>query len=311
MTRPPPKDRPMSEQDLLHAYVDRQLDDTTTAGVDALLSRDDAARSAVADWQMQNEQLRALELEALAEPVPLALLAATRRRRHAGWLGGELWPQALAASVLLGLGLAGGWIGHGAWSNQAPHADTHSLARGLMRDAMVAHVVYSADTRRPVEVAASEQDQLLRWLSRRLGRPLQLPALNDLGWHLVGGRLLPGDTGGASPARAQFMYEDKSGQRLTLYLSVIDRLAPGAPGGTGGASTAAGTKPGPDDLPADLAGHTAFSFASRDNTRSFYWTEGSFGYALVGELPREALARLSSEVYQQTLGATPASTVKR
>ncbi|MBK6850978.1 MAG: anti-sigma factor [Burkholderiales bacterium] len=311
MTRPPPKYRPMSEQDLLHAYVDHQLDDADAALVEATLGRDDAARSAVADWQKQNEQLRALELEALAEPVPLALLAAARKRRHAGWLGGELWPQALAASVLLGLGLAGGWMGHGAWSTQAQPADTQSLARGLMRDAMVAHVVYAADTRRPVEVVASEQDQLLRWLSRRLGRPLKLPALTELGWSLVGGRLLPGDTGGASATRAQFMYEDRSGQRLTLYLSVIDQVASGASGGTGSASTAAGAAPDHDDTPSDLTGHTAFSFASRDNTRSFYWTEGSFGYALVGELPRETLARLSSEVYQQTIGATQASGVKR
>ncbi len=310
MTRPPPKDRPMSEQDLLHAYVDHQLDDADAALVEATLGRDDAARSAVADWQKQNEQLRALELEALAEPVPLALLAAARKRRHAGWLGGELWPQALAASVLLGLGLAGGWMGHGAWSTQAQPADTQSLARGLMRDAMVAHVVYAADTRRPVEVVASEQDQLLRWLSRRLGRPLKLPALTELGWSLVGGRLLPGDTGGASATRAQFMYEDRSGQRLTLYLSVLDP----AVGHTSGAKAGAASDPAAassKDHPADLSGQTAFSYASRDATHSFYWTEDSFGYALVGELPREALQRISNEVYQQTVGSAAALGVRR
>jgi anti-sigma factor RsiW len=300
----------MPEQDMLHAYVDHQLDDPEMAAVEATLNQDEAARAAVVAWQAQNEQLRALEQGALTEPVPLALLAASRKRRNAGAFGGDLWPQALAASVLLGVGLGGGWIGHRAWSAHQQQADTTSVARGLMRDAMVAHVVYAADARRPVEVAASEQDQLLRWLSRRLGRPLKLPALTELGWSLVGGRLLPGDTGGASATRAQFMYEDKSGQRLTLYLSVLDRPA----------SLSAGARPGPTTEPAttgtsdplaDLTGHIAFSFASRDRTHSFYWTEGSFGYALVGELPREALQRISNEVYQQTVAVVEAPGAKR
>jgi anti-sigma factor RsiW len=301
----------MPEQDMLHAYVDHQLDAPQIAEVEATLSQDEAARAAVVAWQAQNEQLRTLEQAALTNPVPLALLAATRKHRNVGAFGGDLWPQALAASVLLGLGLGGGWIGHRAWSAREHQADSTSVARGLMRDAMVAHVVYAADTRRPVEVAASEQDQLLRWLSRRLGRPLALPALTDLGWSLVGGRLLPGDTGGASATRAQFMYEDKSGQRLTLYLSVLDPPASASTGAKSVTTTDPSATNSTQDHPADLAGHTAFSFASRDRTHSFYWTEGSFGYALVGELPREALQRLSNEVYQQTLGATQPADVKR
>jgi anti-sigma factor RsiW len=321
MTRTPHKDRPMPEQDMLHAYVDHQLDEPEIAEVEAVLNQDEAARAAVIAWQAQNDQLRALEQEALAEPVPLALLAATRKRRNAGayagaLFGGDLWPQALAACLLLGLGLAGGWIGHRTWSSHEQQVDHTSLARGLMRDAMVAHVVYAADARRPVEVAASEQDQLLRWLSRRLGRPLALPALTDLGWNLVGGRLLPGDTSGASSTRAQFMYEDKSGQRLTLYLSVLDPSSSaagttaittdGRHAPTSGKSTASTT-----DQPADLTGHTAFSYASRDSTHSFYWTEDNFGYALVGALPREALERISNEVYQQTVRAADPARMKR
>jgi anti-sigma factor RsiW len=324
--RTPHKDRPMPEQDMLHAHVDHQLDEPDIAEVDATLNQDEAARAAVIAWQAQNDQLRALEQEALAEPVPPALVAATRRRRNAGAhtgvrFGGDLWPQALAACLLLGVGLAGGWIAHRAWSSHEQIADNTSLARGLMRDAMVAHTVYAADARRPVEVAASDQDQLLRWLSRRLGRPLKLPALADLGWSLVGGRLLPGDTGGASSTRAQFMYEDKGGQRLTLYLSVLD-----PPLSAAGTSTVAATAITTDgrhapttgnsaasttDQPADLAGHTAFSYASRDSTHSFYWTEDNFGYALVGELPREVLERISNEVYQQTVAAADPARMKR
>jgi anti-sigma factor RsiW len=293
---------PEQEQDMQYAFVDHQLDDPQIAEVDASLSQDEAARAAVTAWQAQAEQLRALEREALAEPVPPALSAAVHKRRHPGAFGGDRWPQALAASVLLGMGLSAGWIGHGAWSAREQQADTTSTVSGLMRDAMVAHVVYAADAHRPVEVAASEPKQLLAWLSRRLGRPLEPPALTQLGWSLVGGRLLPGDTSGASATRAQFMFEDKSGQRLTLYLSVLDPPASLAAGANSGNHTDTAAATTDKDQAADPIGHTAFTFASRDSTHSVYWTEGSFGYALVGELPREGLERIGNEVYRQTVG---------
>ncbi len=60
------------------------------------------------------------------------------------------------------------------------------------------------------------------WLSKRLDRPLKVPALGAQGYELVGGRLLPGDTG----ARAQFIYQNGAGQRITLYLGA---LAPSSP----------------------------------------------------------------------------------
>jgi anti-sigma factor RsiW len=380
------KERIMREQDLLHAYVDGQLDAPTRARVEASLASDEAARAAVAAWQGQNEQLRSLERATLDEPIPLALLAAaagprlsprSRRQRQQHQLRAlgrridrllarlahgfgrlierlfgtpvehSVLPQALAIALVLGLGVGTGWFSHRAWADRdtrgelaradrsddptgsavggagsptrAGHdaGNASSVARGLMRDAMVAHVVYTADTRRPVEVAASEQDQLLRWLSRRLGRPLQLPALTDQGWNLVGGRLLPGDTSGASATRAQFMYQDKAGQRLTLYLSVLDPsvIKRKAQGGSSAADTASGTLASGSNGAAAAASSatdtalaqmsessTAFSYASRDKTNSFYWTEGSFGYALVGELPRAALERISVEVYMQTVG---------
>ncbi|MEY4751186.1 MAG: hypothetical protein RIQ60_3400 [Pseudomonadota bacterium] len=375
----------MQEQELLHAYADGQLDPVTHAQVEASLSGDDAARAAVAAWQIQNERLRALERATLDEPVPLALIAAAtpdprvtesgaspqilvnRRERRGNRsqamraidrvlaqlahnferLIGRVFgapaehsviPQAVAIALVLLLGLGTGWFGHRAWADRDQRAELAraissegvgagavaqlsagadgaaatggasitpaTVAHSLMRDAMVAHVVYTSDARRPVEVPANEHEQLVRWLSRRLGRPLQMPALADLGWDLVGGRLLPGDTGGTSAARAQFMYQDKAGQRLTLYLSVLDpavvKRKAGAPDGAatkGSAGDAAQVQ-----LAQKAESSTAFSYASRDKTNSFYWTEGLFGYALVGELPRSTLEKISVEVYMQTVG---------
>ena len=69
----------------------------------------------------------------------------------------------------------------------------------MVREALAAHHVFAVDPRRPVEIAAAEETQLLRWLSNRLGRPLRPPELAPLGYRLIGGRLLPGGSG----ARAQ------------------------------------------------------------------------------------------------------------
>lgn len=86
----------------------------------------------------------------------------------------------------------------------------------------------------------------------------------------MGGRLLPGDTG----ARAQFMYQNAAGERVTLYLGA---LAAGQPGAT----------------------DTAFRFDPDGPVPCFYWTDGGFGYALSGALPRAALLGLATAVHPQ------------
>ncbi|MEX8518080.1 MAG: anti-sigma factor [Leptothrix sp. (in: b-proteobacteria)] len=281
----------MDDELLLHAYVDGQLDAVAQARVEQRLQHDEPARLAVAQWLAQREQLQALQREVMNEPVPPKMLATLRslERRQSRWPLSSPWTQGLAASLLLALGLSAGWIGHrelGAPSTPVLASLPGEVGRAIAHDAIAAHVVYAPDVRRPVEIGADQQELLLRWLSKRLGRSLKLPLLADLGWHLVGGRLLSGDTRGAAPARAQFMYENAGGQRLTLYLSVL----------AGTASSAAGPNPAIDPNGAAAA----FGYASEGATQSFYWTADNFGYALVGELPREVLHRVVNEVYAQT-----------
>ena len=87
------------------------------------------------------------------------------------------------------------------------------------------------------------------------------------GYELVGGRLLPGESG----AVAQFMYQDAKGKRLTLYVS---RLA------------------------AENR-DTAFRFSQEDKVAVFYWIDGALGYALSGELPKADLLNIATTVYKQ------------
>ena len=137
----------------------------------------------------------------------------------------------------------------------------------------MAHVVYTPEKRHPVEVAAAEQQHLVQWLSKRLDHPLKVPDLSSLGYTLVGGRLLPGETG----ARAQFMFEDAAGERITLYIGTLDAQA---------ADAAASRE-------------TAFRFASDGAVPSFYWIDRGFGYAVAGRLPRDALLKLATLAYRE------------
>lgn len=231
---------------------------------------DDARR-----WSAQREALRGLHRELLHEPVPEHLLKTVEQAANASsWSRRSMRAGALAASVLVAFGA--GWIGHGQWTSRA--SSGMQAARGIVptalafaHDAALAHAVYSPEKRHPVEVAATEQQHLVQWLSRRLDKPLKVPDLSAEGYSLVGGRLLPGAAG----ARAQFMFEDAAGQRVTLYIGALaDR--------NGAASQ-----------------ESAFRFAAGDPVPSFYWVDQGFGYALSGKLPRETLLTLAGAVYKQ------------
>lgn len=169
-------------------------------------------------------------------------------------------PYGIAASVLFA-GVAIGWIARGSIAPLSPAGSS------LARSAAIAHAVYSPEVRHPVEVGAEQEDHLVKWLSKRLGTELRVPKLAPLGYDLVGGRLLSGPQGPV----AQFMYQDARGVRLTLYVSA--------------------QKGDSRD--------TAFRFTQEDRVSVFYWIDHDYGYALSGELKREALLSLATAVYQQ------------
>jgi len=255
----------------LHAFVDGRLDPAARAAVQARLDADPEAARTVAAWTEQKAALRALHADLLREPVPPMLLQAAQQLHHRSSRVGR-WARwgGIAASVLVAF--AAGWGSHVQW--QAHDAQPLARARGageFARQAVLAHTVYMPEVRHPVEVEAAQQEHLVQWLSKRLNRPLKIPNLGGTGYELVGGRLLPGDKG----ARAQFMYQNASGQRVTLYVGAVDAAATG----------------GMDE--------TAFRYSSEGEVTSFYWVDRGFGYALSGKLPRQGLLMLAELVYRQ------------
>jgi anti-sigma factor RsiW len=253
----------------LHAYVDGRLDASRRAAVEARLASDADAAQRVRAWVGQREALRALHSGLLAEPVPEHLLHAAdllhqRSRRFARW---QRW-GGMAASVLFAFML--GWAGHVQWEARTPGASARPTL-AFAHQAAVAHAVYMPEVRHPVEVDATQQQHLVQWLSKRLNRPLKVPNLSATGYELVGGRLLPGEGG----ARAQFMYQNAAGERVTLYIGAVE-----------GAK-----QKGMEE--------TAFRYAKEGSIDTFYWVDQGFGYALSGKLPRQVLLQMAEVVYKQ------------
>ena len=249
----------------LTALVDGRLPPERSASVDAYLSGHPEERARLQQYEAQQRALRDLFLAESDEPIPgrlrVARLREQVRRRH-NWEFGAV----AAAVLLLVVWIAAGWMAHGLRIGRGT-LQAATAEREITADALAAHRVFSVDVRHPVEVDATQEAHLVQWLSRRLGRPLTVPDLSSAGYKLMGGRLLPSETGPA----AQFMYQNGD-TRLTLY----ER--------------------------SDNAGDTGFRYSEENGTGVFYWSDQEFGYALAAKTDRRHLLQLAEIVYHQLSG---------
>ena len=292
---------PMTEAEL-HALVDGQLTPERQREIEAYLaSRSDEAQR-TDTYRAQRRALRALFDPVLDEARPQRVLDAARPR-----LPGYL--QRIAAGVAIALiGGAAGWELRGGVSADSPAtalsqrgpasvtvAEVAAPATGFAQRAAVALAVYSPEQRRPVEVDAAHEDQLIAWLSKRMGAPMKPPHLQAVGCVLEGGRLLPGSQGPV----AHFMYRDEVGNPRTLYVSndTGDLAAPAGDVASSVANSVA--SPMASSVSSTASGNhskTAFRFARAGKVNVFDWVEGPFGYAISADADRTALARVSGEV---------------
>ena len=254
---------PISEDDLL-AWADGNLDADRRAEVDAWLDAHPERRAEMASWRAQSALLHRAFDGVLEDPIPARLMPAANERR---WL--DL--RRVAAVAWLASGLVAGYF----LRDVAPEdwirrdADRSRTAmQSLPRMAAVAHAVYVPEVRHPVEVGADQEAHLVAWLSKRLGADVKPPALDSLGYRLVGGRLLPGESGEV----AQFMYENPTRQRLTLYVRPAR---------------------------AEASPQSGFRYAREAGVDVFFWVDHRFGYALSGDTGRTAMLAIAEVVYQQ------------
>jgi anti-sigma factor RsiW len=200
---------PQITEDDVQAHVDGVLNPARRAAVERyLLAHPDVAER-VSDYNAQREDLRAA-FAGWAELVPASLdlmqlveQQLLRPRR----------PQWAALTVLLALGLggAGGWF-------LGPRPATGLDA--VVQETAASYAVYVTDRLRPVELA--ERNELTRWLSGHLDHPVIPPDLVAVGYRFLGGRLVATVQGAA----ALFVYEDKLGERLALFVRPLPAKRP-------------------------------------------------------------------------------------
>jgi anti-sigma factor RsiW len=273
-------DKPSTEKmthDEIHALVDGQLPPAQRAAALARAAADPASQETVQAWQEQRAALRELQRPLLDETIPETLLTAARRGAQDAPAANGWWRWGgMAASIMLAFVV--GWTAHSQLNNLvAPQTARleNKAGQTFVHQAVMAHAMFSPEVRHPVEVGAAQQEHLVAWLSKRLGKPLKVPVLTDEGFELVGGRLLPGEGG----ARAQFMFQRADGVRVTLYLGALTAPA--------------------DSAATNSSRETAFRYSTDGPVPAFYWVDQGFGYAMSGALPRDMLMRLAGLVYRQ------------
>jgi anti-sigma factor RsiW len=258
-----PTDRPVDEDDL-QARVDGRLAPERAEAVDAYIAAHPEVQARLLQFAEQRQALRAAFADQAERPIPARLRVAhlLEERRHRRY---RQLANVAAAVCLLVLGGVVGWVARDVAAPLVSSA-RGAAARMITADAIAAYRTFSVEVRHPVEVDSGQEAHLVQWLSKRLGRQLVVPNLTNVGFRLMGGRLLPAEDGPA----AQFMYENGNAERLTLYLR--------AGGG----------------------GETAFRYHEEGGIGAFYWADEGFGYAIAAKADRDLLSRIAEIVYQQT-----------
>jgi anti-sigma factor RsiW len=251
LTRPDPGEHDVQA---LSAFADNELSAGQRAATLEWLANDPKAATRVAHYRAQRTALTAMLAVSGEDVRSLVLLNSTQWCRHAEtvavWMG-----------MGVALGYAAGWLSPSAWIDQPVFVDR----------ADAAYAVYAPEQRHAVEVTASDEKHLATWLSMRLGRPLAIPSLRGYGYSLIGGRLLPGESGPA----ALFMYQNAIGVRLTLYIATGQQNP------------------------------MALRLFRKGNRNSIYWTSQGMGYALTGRVSDAWLRSMKIDVDSAPGNAVP------
>lgn len=248
----------ITNQELM-AYVDKELDMKRRADVDVFLRKNPVVGTELNEYMLINQAFHRMFDPVLEERVPKRLLDVDKPKRRLFSLA-----QVASLMVALMLGSVAGWIARG--ENLQLFWAPHSKTMVMVEDAFSYHAVYTPEVKHPVEVTRDQQKHLVNWLTKRLKTKIQAPSLSNLGFDLLGGRLL---TTGEHPA-AQFMYENAQGQRVTLFTRKREQ------------SEAA----------------SSFRYASRDNINGFYWIDGELSFALLADIPKQRVSELAHYVYE-------------
>lgn len=263
-------------EDDLHGFVDGLLSQERTILVEQWLGEHPEDADKVQKWFEQNEAIQNLftlpeeDLTDISYEDDEALIMSMSKKAEAEskpQKTGFNWRMVAAAFPML---IVGGIVGSLLTQQYMPEVtemDSFAYVQDLPEVSRASYSIYSGEKKHPVEVRSVDDKQhLIDWLGNRINKKLTPPDLNDKGFSLFGGRILPLE---GKPS-AMLMYEDAEGERLTLII-------------------------GQNKDNAD----TSFSFAQKDGIQTFYWIDQEFGYAISGKMSRTQMEAIANEIYKQ------------
>lgn len=201
-------------------YIDGRLSDRERMLFALHMQENPEDARLVRELQLQNDLLKGIGSDILDEDVPDNLLSIVRGASgskfptagspaHSSPIRARRvathWAIAASLATLIAGGIAG-WLGRD-YVDPPVSSEDIILASGLD-----AYRLYAGDKDYPVEFGSDKIDELTGWLDRTFKTPIKPPVLDDKGYTLVGGRVLPY----ASGNYGFFVYENAKNDRVAV-----------------------------------------------------------------------------------------------
>ena len=245
------------DEDILHDYVDGQLDMHGRVEVARYLGVDADAKLRVDVFRRQNDALQELYDPVLREAIPKDILDVV----------GAVTPARVRMTTYVVVGVlflaiaCVGWLSRGILEEEQRQA---SQLNRFLTHAVDSYAYYGLDSDR---ASTAGEAIIPAWLERSLNTEIRLPSLGETGLRIAGGRLLPATTGAAG----QIAFRDESGDMVGLFIQS---------GLRDGGSAFIG-----DATPEHAPGHV-----KRKKFSVFFWSDGTLAYAVVGRGGRATLS---------------------
>jgi anti-sigma factor RsiW len=247
-------------EELLHPYLDGEMDPTQRAAVDEHLKSCDDCRQSLEHLQMLQRALQMPELrytasDTLRQRLQTKLREADARERRPAFprLG------VAAAAAVIAVALVWSFMPHGP---SAPAV----LDEDAMVDSAVDQQQDAAKSGHLTDYASSDPSVLQRWFGTKLAYTPPVPDLKAQGYTLMGARV---DTVGGQPAAALVYL--RGSDMVTVFVCLAG-------------------KPGDKALDTD----------SNDGYQVAYWTKGSLSFWVVSKLDAAQVKQIGQDLSQAT-----------
>jgi anti-sigma factor RsiW len=199
-----------TDDTMLMAYVDGELDPAGVAEVEAAMAADLAVARRVRQLRDATTALRAAFNEPMREPVPERLLAPLGALGPQRW-GAGLFGRYAAMAAILAIAVLGGVALFANSGVELPYRLVAQQQDTWLNSITNYHQAYvrsaASEDRSLVDVGGEDLGYLEDWFGKRLKRSVRLPQLEPKGFRLQGGRL----TFVESRQAAQFFYKAVDG----------------------------------------------------------------------------------------------------